>query len=315
LFSDLEKINKIASALKVKLKPQDLKSKDPSGLLFSIFTQWLPLASCVFRAVVDILPNPAQGQAIRLPRVLGLAEDDSKPEQEVSAVERSLLDGGQAENAPTIAFISKMFAVPTVDLPQHQRKQLSAEEMRQRGREAREAIAQPQNDDSIGLDGAQVPQPSKEQEQQLEGDSMVAFSRLYSGTLRIGQTLYCVFPKYDASKSPTDPANQHHISIATVSHLYLLMGRDLVAVESVVAGQVFGIGGLDEVVMRSATLCAPTSSDLTPSLDRVTSDAACLANLARLVFTVRLTVFEICRLIHLIEPSYIEDGAGSEGAR
>ena len=45
-----------------------------------------------------------------------------------------------------------------------------------------------------------------------------------------------------------------HATIATVGDIFLLMGRDLEMVEEAAAGNVVGIAGLDQHVLRSATL-------------------------------------------------------------
>ena len=210
--SDLEKINKIATALKVKIKAQDLKAKDPTNLLFAILSQWLPLASCVFRAIVEIIPNPAQAQKIRLPQILHPAEM-SQADMSPSQVEEILLNGGLQESDPTVGFITKMFAVPTNELPQNQRRQLTAEEMRERGRQARLA-ATSQTNGTSEVDSA--PLSNQEEEPKVitvasDGDSMIALTRLYSGRLKVGQTVYCVFPKYDSTRPPNDPVNRSHV--------------------------------------------------------------------------------------------------------
>ena len=59
-------------------------------------------------------------------------------------------------------------------------------------------------------------------------------------------------PQYD----PRDPRETPDLRVAhfTVQDLYLLMGREVVEVESVSSRNVLGIGGLHEHVLRCATL-------------------------------------------------------------
>ena len=51
-----------------------------------------------------------------------------------------------------------------------------------------------------------------------------------------------------------DLKSGQHVTVATVGDLYLLMGRELELLDSVPAGNVVGIGGLEEHVLKSATL-------------------------------------------------------------
>ncbi len=45
-----------------------------------------------------------------------------------------------------------------------------------------------------------------------------------------------------------------HVTRATIGELYILMGRELELVESAPAGSIIGIGGLEEHILKSATL-------------------------------------------------------------
>lgn len=72
----------------------------------------------------------------------------------------------------------------------------------------------------------------------------------------------------------------------------MLMGRDLVLVEQVPAGNIFGVGGLEGKVVRSATLVAPNSSQTQWPLDQASASQQYLKNLGRIYAAVRL-----CHLI------------------
>eukprot|EP00736_Rhodelphis_marinus_P004080 Rmarinus@m.18833 len=81
-----------------------------------------------------------------------------------------------------------------------------------------------------------------------EEESFVAFARVLSGTLRKGQKLYVLGAYYDPRVRNT------HCSAIIVDALYLMMGRSLESLDSVPAGNVCGIGGLDGHVLKTATL-------------------------------------------------------------
>lgn len=51
-----------------------------------------------------------------------------------------------------------------------------------------------------------------------------------------------------------DRGTNQHVASFTVQDLYLLMGRELETLDSVPAGNVLGIGGLESHVLKSATI-------------------------------------------------------------
>ncbi|RCH99765.1 Cytoplasmic GTPase/eEF2-like protein (ribosomal bioproteinsis), partial [Rhizopus stolonifer] len=83
-----------------------------------------------------------------------------------------------------------------------------------------------------------------------KGEKLVGFARLYSGSIRVGQRLYVMGPKYD----PKYP--KKHVSEIVVQSLYLIMGRDLESLDEVCAGNVFGIGGLEGHILKNGTLAS-----------------------------------------------------------
>ena len=111
----------------------------------------------------------------------------------------------------------------------------------------------------------------------------LAFTRIYSGTLQRGQEVFVLQPRYDprdvdlsdpnlcenASVSCSGLAGSNTLSgggisvdggegrYATkvkISELYILMGRGVVEVEAVPAGNVLGIAGLHQHILKSATI-------------------------------------------------------------
>jgi len=176
-----------------------------------------------------------------------------------------------SEEAYVVAYVSKMFAVPTKSLPEKKQKGMTAEEMRQRGREARENRAAATEEATLA--GTPFPESSSQNENitveraseeptagpenPQEEETLLGFARLYSGTFHLNSTIACVLPKYNNSLPPTHPANKRFILTTQVQGLYIMMGRELVPVETVSAGNVFAIAGLCGKVWRSATICAP----------------------------------------------------------
>lgn len=186
----------------------------------------------------------------------------------------------QGANAHIVAYVSKMFAVAKSDLPENRRREITAEEMRQRGREEREKrLAQMQAANNgeegsaesrpteVSLDSAAALVSSSTEAKtpdvvaaEERGDALIAFARIYSGTIKRDTDIQCVLPKYNASLPSTHPSNVKHLVTARIDRLYMMMGRDLVPVEEVPAGNIFAIGGLEGKVLRNATLCASSSA-------------------------------------------------------
>lgn len=89
-------------------------------------------------------------------------------------------------------------------------------------------------------------------------EKLIGMARVFHGTLRVGQRIHVLQPKWHPS------APEEHRTEVTVRELFLLMGRDLEPVDAVYSGNVFGIGGLEESVGKSATLSSTLAS---PSFD------------------------------------------------
>jgi ribosome assembly protein 1 len=210
-------------------------------------------------------------------------------------LERDLYSCSQDDQANVVAYVSKMFAVPRSELPDFRTKEVTAEEMRRRGKEARERRAAAEASGAsdateeikeIKLVDGQLPDAAMPGDHSVEitqepksGEALIGFARIYSGAIRKGATVYCVSPKYNTALSPDHPSNAKHISSVEIANLYMMMGRELVPVDVVPAGNIFAIAGLEGKVLRNATLCAPNANGVSEE-DVVGQLKDCLVNLA-----------------------------------
>lgn len=285
-----EKVTKIVTALNLKILPRDLRSKDSRQLLSTIFTQWLSLSTCIIQATIDVVPSPPIAQAVRIPKMLYPNIFD-KSIQPKNKLEKDLFTSNFAPDAVVVAFVSKMFAVAAKELPENKKRPMTADELRQGAREAKEA-----RDNSVPVSETPEPPlatpgspPDVGLEEMLdapeESEIILGFARLYSGTIRTGTTIYCVLPKYNSSLPPNHSYNIAHLVPAKVEGLYVMMGRELIPVESVRAGNTFAIRGLAGKVYRNATLCAPQSIGVPESADPVQLQD-CLINIGGVTRTV-----------------------------
>lgn len=169
-----------------------------------------------------------------------------------------------SKSDPVVAYVSKMVSVPESELPANKRRggQLSPDEARELARKKRAELARaqqaadtngPVNDlttaiEDVNIDDL-VPQLD---EKPADPEHLIGFARMYSGTLTVGDELYVLAPKF----SPAHPHAAPEPQKVTVTALYMLMGRNLESLNSVPAGVVFGIGGLEGHILKSGTLCS-----------------------------------------------------------
>jgi len=259
-------LEKITKSLSITIPPHIIRSKEPRALLTAVFGAWLPLSTALLVTVIDLLPSPPSAQAVRMEALI----EASPGSGYVSAAIRQAMTGFKtSRDEPVVAYVSKMVSVPASDLPQNKRKagsSLSPEEARDLARKKRAEIekARKAEEDAAkggmnGLSSAlgeaniggghEKPQEEGEQE---EPEQLIGFARLYSGTLKVGDEVYVLPPKF----SPADPYRDPAPKKVKVTALYLIMGRGLEALESVPAGVIFGIGGLDGHILKSGTLCS-----------------------------------------------------------
>ncbi|KAG2123351.1 P-loop containing nucleoside triphosphate hydrolase protein [Suillus cothurnatus] len=268
-----EKVAKIVTALNLKILPRDLRSKDSRQLLSTIFTQWLSLSTCIIQATIDVVPSPPVAQAIRIPKMLYPNIFD-KSVQPKNKLEQDLFTSNFAPDAVVVAYVSKMFAVAAKELPENKKRAVTADELCQRVRDVKET-----RDNSTSV--SEIPDPPRagpesppstaprETSDVSESEIILGFARLYSGTIHTGSTIYCVLPKYNASLPPNHAHNVAHLIPAKVEGLYVMMGRELIPVDSVRAGNTFAIRGLGGKVYRNATLCAPQSIGVPEGTDPI----------------------------------------------
>lgn len=311
-------MTKIVTALNLKIPPRNLKSQDTRQLLSLIFTQWLPLSTCIVQAAIDVIPTPSVAQSTRIPKMLypELHEATIAPKDKL---EEDLYAGKAESSSYVTAYVSKMFAVSKKDLPQKKERPLTADEMRARARGTGVARAtlsrQQENGPGNQLVGMEVNQPKEESpvfeepgdEADENSEVVLGFARLYSGILRVGSTVLGLLPKYDPTLEPTHPRNQKYIISATVEGLYIMMGRGLNPVDSVRAGNIFAIRGLEGKVYRSATVCAPGERGVQDDIGNLVGPKSWLVNLGAVNRAVSQVFIFFHILIEDIEPDrYID---------
>nr|XP_054756574.1 elongation factor-like GTPase 1 [Lytechinus pictus] len=330
---DKEKMEKIVKSLGLKLAPRDLRHNDTRICLKAICTQWLPLSKAVLSMVCGKLPSPTNVNEERIEKLMcssGQRFDSLHPESQQlkQAFQMSTSDS----DAPVIVYISKMVAVDRSMLPQNRQRPLTCAEIQQRREEARKrhaerrAAAEQDKGGGGGVEGgggkerdvltsqeeisatdmvALTVEPEAEEEKK-SGETFLAFGRVFSGTIHKGQKLFVLGPRHDPQKALAEISENggslspnmecsRYIAEFTVDSLYLLMGRELELLEKVPAGNILGIGGLDEIVLKSATisssLACPAFTDMTfaaPPIVRVAVEPKHLSDMQALMKGMKL---------------------------
>ncbi|PKU45492.1 elongation factor tu gtp-binding domain-containing protein 1 [Limosa lapponica baueri] len=301
---DKEKIEKIVTSLGLKIGARESRHADPKVHLNAICSQWLPISDAVLSMVCNKLPSPLDITAERVEKLMcvGARTFDSLP-PETQELKSAFMKCSSEETAPVIVFVSKMFAVDAKALPHNKPKPLTQEEIAHRRELAKrrhaEKLAANQakemSEKTPSENSSEVTEntgDTKGEEQQITGqaetvtskamkqeadnkESFIAFARVFSGVARRGQKIFVLGPKYDPAESlhklssqssaTNDMPSVPHMSCCTLENLYLLMGRELEDLEEVPAGNVLGIGGLQDFVLKSATLStSPACPPFTP---------------------------------------------------
>ncbi|KAG6090117.1 hypothetical protein E4U15_000107 [Claviceps sp. LM218 group G6] len=260
---DAAMLEKVTKSLNLSIPPHVLRARDPRLLLTTVFASWLPLSTALLVSVIESLPSPPAAQAERCPDLIAQSPGHEAVDKEVKD---AMVSFKYDPSDPVVAYVSKMVSVPESELPENRRKpgsQMTGEEARELARKKRAealraAAAQDASEGAVdggiteSLGNTHIDNANDEEAQQAEPEHLIGFARIYSGTLSVGDSLYVVPPKW----SPADPMAGPQPQAVTVSALYMLMGRNLESLDSVPAGVVFGIGGLEGKILKSGTLCS-----------------------------------------------------------
>lgn len=292
---DQEKLEKIVKSLNVKILPRDLRSKDTKTLIRSIIQQWLPVSNAILLTVIDKLPSPIESQKDRIPSILesspghDLIDQNLKndmltcntnglvsayvskmisvPEDELPQNQRVAMTKDEMFERGRLARIAAAKAAETAKKVEEKAAAAAAaaSSSNSEATEKNGNSLELENDDFINnlssMTNSNDPFEYEYEDEYDDGEDenlieikkevLIGFSRIYSGTIEVGQEVTVLGPKYDPSKPHL------HIKKVTITNLYLIMGRELVALKKVPAGNIVGIGGLEKSVLKSGSIISP----------------------------------------------------------
>lgn len=257
-------LEKVTKSLNINIPAHVARSRDSKAILQAVFSSWLPLSTALLVSVIEFLPSPADAQAARIPEMM---EDLIGVEHVDQDISKAMIEFKAGKNDPVVAYVSKMVAVPESELATKRRNlgaSLTADEARELARKKRAEIAkaQAEAEGANGVDGitnglrtSRIGEEVAEDtgpEQPEDPEHLIGFARLFSGTLSVGDEVYVLPPKFNPGQPHASPEPKK----VAVTALYLLMGRSLEALETVPAGTIFGIEGLEGHILKTGTLCS-----------------------------------------------------------
>lgn len=284
---DKDKIPAIAEKFNVKIHTRDFRQSDPKVHIHAIFSKWLPIERSVLEQVVRLCPNPSMISEEKATQLMCSLKQDFESLPPKTKLLRTAFMESNPNSETVIVFISKMVAVDRSILPENKQRRLTREELERKRELVKQRIQQRNQELENQMNGISLsdnnPSPSvtaneqkvckietEEEIKEPEDENVfIAFARVYSGTLKRGAKLFALTPKHDPNliAEMNDPLQSPHISEVTIESLYLLMGKQLEELDEIPAGNIVGIRGLQEHVLKTATLSTtiycPSFCDLT----------------------------------------------------
>ncbi|XP_060536812.1 elongation factor-like GTPase 1 isoform X2 [Cylas formicarius] len=237
--SEKDKIPKFLEKLGISNPSRDmLHNNDSKTQIREILSHWKPLAVTLLLQCIRIIPSPHQidkNKAIYLLNLNRYIEDPyiSNCIQSIFPYFENL---PTEANVPVVAYVSKMFCVNKKNLSQHAPKQFLP-----KPRNALQPTAE------IMKTTTSATEILDEEGAFTDDIAVIGLTRVFTGTLTIGQQIFCLtagyLPKEELLYNVDELISKNKcISLTTIKELYMLIGRDLVFVESVPAGNICGIG-------------------------------------------------------------------------
>ena len=296
LEKNLFKVNNIVKKLGISIHLKDIKHPNKKHLVQSILQQWLPLSEVALNMAVCFMPGPQNLSEKRIECLLTnyTYQKFASLPSEVKSLKTHFSSCNSDSFAPQVAYVSKMmaFTLGTNSILNKSGSQPISDIL----------LHKVEKSNYLNLNPINVKNISP------LSYCIVAFTRVFTGTLYKGQSLYFLHPRYDPKnvilldydylKFPDVKLSQTlppHVSLFRILQLYILMGGELIEVDSVPAGNICGVSGFDNNLMRNGTLSntlscipfSPLSFDIAPIL-RVALEPVRISELDGLIKGIKL---------------------------
>ena len=233
----------IRSKLKLSEGVQKAAShQDPKIALKGLMRGWLPLSDAVLEIGRIFLPSPDVAAPKRKSRLLPTVEKGEKAT-------------GRSDLRRELALVDE--AINSCDSSKNAPVVIYVSKM-------------------ISVPATSIPRRAGDAYKSINASDEVflAFGRVFSGIICEGQTVKVLQSTYDPEASEI---SDNSVSEATITDIYLMMGRGLERLDNVPAGNILALGGLDRSILKSATV---SSSAVCRPLAPLTFQAAPIVQVA-----------------------------------
>ncbi|CAH1121190.1 unnamed protein product [Ceutorhynchus assimilis] len=251
-------------------------SNDPKAQIRSILSSWKPLAKTILLQCLNILPSPNNMGKDKIQYLLNSNHYLEDPYLNTCVEEMSPHFETSSIESPTICYVSKMFCIstkclsenaPKAFVPKPRQIPLPVSETEKLTIENKKKVSE------IELEPIELTEEQKIK-QISDEIAVIALARIFTGELKTGDTMYAMTDGYLPNENRIAEdlesfiAANKFVSEVRIEKLYMLFGRELILVDSVPAGNFCGIGGIDSIVLRTATLS--TKIDVVPLVEHPT---------------------------------------------
>ena len=189
-------------------------------ILRALLRRHRPLSEAVLDAVCDICPSPSYASSHLRLDPLSLTKYNGSCHQDFESIQKAVRNCDTGTESPTVAHCSKFVSTSRANI----------------------------ND--LELFSALDQESTDKGESKKKSVIMLGIGRVLSGVLRSKDVgYYCYGPKFD-------PNRDFETLCKKTIRLYILMGSTYVRVKSVPAGHICAIHGLEELQLKTVTLCS-----------------------------------------------------------
>ena len=228
----------------------------------------MPLADATLRMATRIFPSPIDAQRSKLRKIVfdpsgrltrrsseawGDYSVDTQTKDKILSVLSGISACSNADDSDVVIFVSKMVPVRVSELRADDLSRLNSELKRR--------------------------DPSANNLDNLSGEVLMALGRIFSGTVTRLKSLYALSHRHDPSvRIDLSEDYTSNTLISPNSYgLYLVLGPSVVPVDSVPAGNIVGIVGISDYILKTGTLA---SSLMSPALKAMTFQAKPMVRVA-----------------------------------
>lgn len=228
---DKLKVNNILQKLGITTPTKDMLHNDPKIQIKAIMQAWKPIAETILLQCFNIFGNPGTMSAEKTDYLLNVTRHpaDIQIQECIKNIKPHIEN--PKEETETVAYVSKMFCMD--------KKNASGSKIVMPA--PRATILEKQ------LNSLSLTEEKPNVIEEIDKIQVIALTRLFTGTLKVGQEIYVLDSNYR-------PGKDKHVEKVVIKNLYMFFGKDVMDVDSVPPGNFCGVGGLETSVIRTATL-------------------------------------------------------------